>query len=126
MAGYDETTGVGRLSILDAATGTVLRTADQGAGNAPIALAAGGEDRLVAIDATANGGYGTPIEHGGIRILDAASGRLLQVVPAAPVVPSAVVMVGRLAFLMDAGGRIHLLDVRSGRILRAIDTGTRE
>jgi hypothetical protein len=99
----------------------VLRTAVGDTGRVPIAAAVGEDGRLVVINATS--GAGELVENGGVRVLDAASGKLLYKVPMGAVVPSAVVMVGHLAFLMDAGRRISLLDVRSGRILHTIDTG---
>jgi hypothetical protein len=39
------------------------------------------------------------------------------------VVPSATAMIGHLAFFMDAGGRITVLNVRNGHVLSAVDTG---
>ncbi|MGH2343758.1 MAG: WD40 repeat domain-containing protein, partial [Chloroflexota bacterium] len=115
VASYDETNSAGRLSILNAKSDGVLPTVIGSAGKIPIAIAVGEDGRLVVINGTS--GAGELVKNGGVRVLDASSGKLLYTVPVGAVVPSAVAMVGHLAFLMDAGGRITLLDIRNGHIL---------
>lgn len=117
VTSYDATTYTGRLSILDAATGAVLRTSTAGLGRFPISIAAGA-GRLVVIDRDFNNGQISG--RGSVRIFDAANGRLRHIVslPVGSRIPNDVVMSAYLAFMMDSSGVTHILDVRNGRIIR--------
>ncbi len=118
VTSYDATTYAGRLSILDASTGAILRTSTAGLGRFPISVAAAtGVRRLVVIDRDVNDGQAGG--SGSVRILDAVSGRLLHIVslPIGTAIPNDVVTSARLAFMTDVSGVTSVLDLRSGRIL---------
>jgi DNA-binding beta-propeller fold protein YncE len=117
VAGYDESTYAGSLTLLDPSSGVVLRTLSAGVGKAPIALAPSADGHLLVVNGTS--GSGDLVTNGGVRILSTGGGMLPYHVPVT-FIPSAVAVVGRLAFLLDSGETIEVLDMRSGHILNIL------
>jgi len=124
LAAADEATGrvfvvaqghppaASRVSVLDAATGRVLRTTTAGV----FAMA-------VAVDELTNRVFVTNLDSNSVSVLDARTGTTLRTV-AIGKGPSGIAVAESSghAFVVNEGGTISMLDARTGAVVRTVTT----
>jgi DNA-binding beta-propeller fold protein YncE len=119
--GYNGTSGVGTVSMLDATSGALLRTVtlDQSPSPGP-----------VAVDERSGHAFVLDRSIDSFSIIDTASGRILHTINVgAQTYPQAVAVDGHTGRVFIAvsdessAGRVRVLDVRSGRILHTVMVG---
>lgn len=113
VTGFDTASYAGQVLILDAATGA--RLGRVAVGPDPTSVAVAGDRVLVVHSRFGNGAvYGD----GSVSILDARSGRVLHAVDVTD--PWGMAVDGRrgLAYITDEDNAVHVLDLRSGAVMR--------